>query len=472
MVLIQMMINTSLKLFFIILLSICSTILSANPCDKVNIVWHNSAAAIKLVELGKQYEKSTGIKIDVIFVSYGDDWLNTITTELASHSSELDIGIWDSQALASYASEGHILLLNPLLEASSLLSISDFDANALNRYGEYPEGSGQIWSLPINQDAMGFMYRKDLFEDPKEQQQFKQQYGYELTVPNTYSQLRDIAEFFTRPEQGLYGWAQFGSQEYDLVTAASNGFLWSHGGELWNYKTNEIKGYLDSPASVDGLQTFIDLFAFSPPESRIWAYEEVNEAFQSGRLAMSAQWYIFFPASSDPAISAYADKVAFANLPGAIGQDGLYRQQFSMGGQGMGINKYSNCKEEAWAFIEWFQQKPQQMHYSMAGQTGRLDVLNDKNWQQLTSWNDDFLEAMPLTNDYWHLPEYINLLEILQREVANAVIGVKTAQQALTDAAVEQEQLLINSGYKIQRTENIPDIPDIIVTPIGKKKLP
>ena len=464
-----MTINTSLKLFFIILLSICSTILSANQCDKLNIIWHNSAAAIKLVELGKEYEESTGIKIDVIFVSYGNDWLNTITSELATHGSDLDIAIWDSQALASYASEGHILLLNPLLESSSLLSSSDFDANALKRYGEYPEGSGQIWSLPINQDAMGFMYRKDLFEDPKEQQQFKQHYGYELTIPKTYSQLRDIAEFFTRPEQGLYGWAQFGSEEYDLVSAVANGFIWSYGGELWNYKTNEIQGYLNSPASIEGLQTFIDLFAFSPPESRVWAYEEIDEAFQDGKLAMAAQWYVFFHTNNDPAVSDYADKVAFANLPGAIGQDGLYRQQFSMGGQGMGINKYSNCKKESWAFIEWFQQHKQQMHYSIAGQSGRLDVLNDENWQLLTSWNSSFLAATSLTNDYWHLPEYTMLLEILQQEMANAVLGVKTAQQALTDAAIAQEQLLSDAGYKITRTENIPNVPDIVLTPVGER---
>jgi multiple sugar transport system substrate-binding protein len=464
-----MTINTSLRLFFVLLLSICSTILSANQCDKLNIIWHNSAAAIKLVELGNEYQKSTGIKIDVIFVSYGNDWLNTITSELATHGSDLDIAIWDSQALASYASEGHIVLLNPLLESSSLLSLSDFDANALKRYGEYPEGSGQIWSLPINQDAMGFMYRKDLFEDPKEQQQFKQHYGYELTIPKTYSQLRDIAEFFTRPEQGLYGWAQFGSQEYDLVSAAANGFIWSYGGELWNYKTNEIQGYLNSAASIEGFQTFIDLFAFSPPESRVWAYEEIDEAFQDGKLAMTAQWYVFFHTNNNPVVSDYADKVAFANLPGAIGQDGLYRQQFSMGGQGMGINKYSNCKKESWAFIEWFQQHKQQMQYSIAGQSGRLDVLNDESWQQLTSWNSSFLAATSLTNDYWHLPEYTMLLEILQQEMASAVIGAKTAQQALTDAAIAQEQLLSDAGYKISRTDHIPDVPDTIVTPVGEK---
>ena len=133
----------------------------------------------------------------------------------------------------------------------------------------------------------------------------------------------------------------------------------------------------------------------------------------------------------------------------------------------MGISKYSKYKKEAFAFIEWFQQKEQQMRYSVAGQSGRLDVLQDKNWQNLTSWNKQFSRGMSMTNDYWHIPEYIPLLEILQKEVVNAVVGIKTVTQAMNDAAVSQEQLLISKGYRIDRTKNIPVVPDTIVTPGG-----
>src|SRR5581483_8305135 len=63
----------------------------------------------------------------------------------------------------------------------------------------------QIYADPCEADAVGFAYRKDLFEDPKEKADFKAKYKYDLAPPKTWPQLRDIAEFFTRPDKKLYG---------------------------------------------------------------------------------------------------------------------------------------------------------------------------------------------------------------------------------------------------------------------------
>ena len=91
-----------------------------------------------------------------------------------------------------------------------------------------------FYGLPANQDAYGLTYRKDLFEDPKEKEAFKAKYGRDLAVPQTYQEAKEVAEFFTRPDQGLYGWGQMGGRDYDFATTASNSFLWSFGGELYN----------------------------------------------------------------------------------------------------------------------------------------------------------------------------------------------------------------------------------------------
>ena len=47
-------------------------------------------------------------------------------------------------------------------------------------------------------DGVGIAYRKDWFEDPKEKAAFKKKYNYDLGVPQTWAQMRDIAEFFHR----------------------------------------------------------------------------------------------------------------------------------------------------------------------------------------------------------------------------------------------------------------------------------
>ena len=52
-------------------------------------------------------------------------------------------------------------------------------------YAEYPKGSGKYWAIPLEGDAIGWAYRKDWFEDPKEMEAFKAKYGYDLAVPKT-----------------------------------------------------------------------------------------------------------------------------------------------------------------------------------------------------------------------------------------------------------------------------------------------
>ncbi len=68
-------------------------------------------------------------------------------------------------------------------------------------YSEYPCNSGKYWSIPAEGDAVGWSYRKDWFEDPKEMEAFKAKYGYDLALPKTWAEMRDIAEFFHRPDQ-------------------------------------------------------------------------------------------------------------------------------------------------------------------------------------------------------------------------------------------------------------------------------
>ena len=138
-----------------------------------------------------------------------------------------------------------------------------------------------------------------------------------------------------------------GGREYDFATTASNAFLWSFGCELWNPATNEVKGYLNSPASIDGVQAYVDMFKYGPSGGQNWGWDEVNSAFQQGKLTMAMQWYYFDGSNSDPKVNQFADRTKFGVLPGAIGRDGKFRRQTMVGGQGMGLNVYSKAETVA-----------------------------------------------------------------------------------------------------------------------------
>ena len=436
----------------------------------LTFVWHSGTCADALVDIAKDYPDKS-VKIVPALVPYGPEWHNKIASEFAIKGDAFDLAIWDSQSTAEFAGGGHAVRLNDIFEKSSYLKPDIFPAASLARYGEYPDGSGDYWGLPANQDAYGLMYRKDLFEDPKEKEAFKQKYGRDLAVPQTYQEARDIAEFFTRPDQGLYGWGQMGAREYDFATTASNCFLWSFGGELYNPETMEVKGYLDSPASIDGIQFYVDMFKFGPPGSGNWGFDEVNAAFQQGKLAMAMQWFYFNGSNADPAVSKFANVTGFGILPGAVGRDGKFRRQFSIGGQGMGINKYSKKQDELVKFLEWYFQPEQQIRFAAVCQTGLKAVLEDAKWQGLNSYNKPFSEALQYTNDYWHLPEYPVLLDQLQEEISNAVSGRKSVKQALADASAKHERTLQRAGHKIKRSESTPEVPDQVISPVGVDKV-
>lgn len=439
---------------------------SAHADTELTFVWHAGTCADALLEISKDYP-DTSVTIVPALVPYGPEWHNKIASEFAIQGDGFDFAMWDSQSTAEFAGGGHAVNLNEVFDNSAALSADLFPPASLSQYGEYPDNSGQFYGLPMNQDAYGLMYRRDLFENPDEQAAFKEKYGRDLTVPETYQEAQEVAEFFTRPDEGLYGWGQMGGREYDFATTASNSFLWSFGGELYNPETFEVQGYLNSPASIEGVQAYVDMFKYGPPGAGSWGFDEVNAAFQQGQLAMAMQWFYFNGSNADPEVNRFADSTSFGILPGAIGSDGKFRRQFSVGGQGMGINKYSKKLPELVKFMEWYFQPEQQERYAAVCQTGLKSVLESADWQGLNSYNAQFSTALQYLNDYWHLPEYPVLLDQLQEEVSNAITGTKTVEEALTDAANRHERTLQRAGYEIKRGDSTPDVPDQMITPVG-----
>jgi multiple sugar transport system substrate-binding protein len=435
--------------------------------EDLTFVWHAGTCADLVYQISKDYpDKSVNIVPDL--VPYGPLWHDKIAANFAIHGDAFDFAMWDSQSTAEFAGGGHAYSVNKVFQDSPYLKANLFSPLSLKLYGEYPDDSGKFWGLPVNQDAYGMMYRKDLFEDPKEKAAFKTKYGRELEVPQTYSDAKQVAEFFTRPDQGLFGWGQMGGRPYDFATTASNSFLWSYGGELWNPQTHEVKGYLNSPASIQGVQAYVDMFKYGPSGSETWDWDAVNSAFQQGRLAMAMQWYYFDGSNSDPKVNPYAEKTSYGVTPGQVGLDGKFRREMMIGGQGIGLNVYSKKLPQTIKFLEWFFQPEQQKRWAAVCQTGLKSVLDSPEWQKVNTYNKSFANAMThVHHDYWHLPEYPQLLDILQDEVTAASSGKKTVKEALDSAAERQEQLLEEAGYKITRTQKIPDVPNSIVNPVG-----
>jgi multiple sugar transport system substrate-binding protein len=415
---------------------------SPGSANELVVIWHEGPLGELLADLCRQYTDQTAVRIHVRLVPWAE-WHDVIASDFEKGAGEHDLVVFDSQSISEFASQGHLLLLNPLLDRSIGLSIRDYDPSALRIYSEYPEGSGDLYALPLNQDIMGLVFRRDLFQDPDERDAFRKTYGHELAVPHSYRELRDVARFFTRPDADLYGIGLYGSEEYDGITSAFNNVLWSFGGDLWDPNTGRAQGVIDSPASVAALDYFRTLFDVAPPGAVDWYYDEVNDAVQLGRVSMAVTWFYFFRSYVDPETSPFADQLGFALLPGETGEDAVFRRHFSVGGQGIGLSRHSKQREEAWKFLEWFMGPDIQWQWTRGGaQTGRDDIVASPAYLEANAFNRLFRDGMPHVKDYWHLVEYPELLAVYQRYVRAAVTGELPSGPALQEVASRTQSIL------------------------------
>ena len=104
-----------------------------------------------------------------------------MASQWAAKSDTYDMVVGDSQWIGQGATQGHYVDLTEFMTSNGI--DKTVTAATLKYYGEYPVGSGTYWAYPTEGDAVGWAYRKDLFEDPKEMADFKAKYGYDLKPP-------------------------------------------------------------------------------------------------------------------------------------------------------------------------------------------------------------------------------------------------------------------------------------------------
>ena len=237
---------------------------AAQDVEELTIWWAQWSPADYLQQIGNDYEEATGIKVTVEQTPWGD-FYTRVGTEWAAKGTSYDMIVGDSQWVGQGVTQGHYVDLTDFMVSNGI--DKTVTPATLQYYGEYPTGSGKYYAYPTEGDANGWAYRKDLFEDPKEQADFKAKYGYELAVPKTWKELRDIAEFFTRPDKNLYGLAIYTQKDYDAITMGFQNVMFSYGADWGDPTTYKVDGVLNSKEGVAALEFYKELYKFVPPGS-------------------------------------------------------------------------------------------------------------------------------------------------------------------------------------------------------------
>jgi multiple sugar transport system substrate-binding protein len=391
--------------------------------QELTIFWAEWDPANYLQELVNEYTEETGVVVTVETTPWSD-FQTKAFAEFNAKGDSYDMVVGDSQWLGAGSTAGHYVDLTDFFKEHN---VGEIMAPATVKY--YAEYDGKYWAIPAEGDANGWAYRKDWFEDPEEQAAFKEKYGYDLAVPEDYKQMRDIAEFFYRPDEKKYGIAIYTDNSYDAMAMGIESAVFSYGGDLGDYSTYKVDGIINSPENIAAVQMYKELYGFTPPNWGKVFFQEDNQAITENLAAMSMNFFAFFPALNNPALNPNAENTGyFANPKGPDGD-----RHAALGGQGISVISYSQNQEEAMKFLEWFIRDDVQERWAeLGGYTASAKILESEKFRSATPYNEAFYESMFMVKDFWAVPEYAELLSQMNNRTYPFIVGGEgTAKEAL-----------------------------------------
>ena len=429
---------------------LAATLYGAAPAaqaDDLTLCWAAWDPANALVELSKGFESQSGHNMSFEFVPW-PNFADRMLNELNSGGKLCDLLIGDSQWIGGAAENGQYLKLNEFFNKEGI-SMDDFIPATVTGYSEWPKKTPNYYALPAFGDVVGWTYRKDWFERPELQADFKAKYGRDLGVPNTLAELKDIGEFFQgRNIDGkkVYGAAIYTERGSEGITMGVTNALYNYGFAYENPdKPYDIEGFVNSDGAVKGLEFYKDLYdCCTPPGSSDWYMGANIDAYKSGQVAMQMNFAFIWPGvEADPNVG--GGKSGY--FPNPAGPAGQFAQ---LGGQGISVVASSEKREAALEYIKWFAQpKVQQDWWKAGGYSALRAVVEDPGFASSQPYAQTFLDSMAIVKDFWAEPSYASLLLPMQARIHNYVVaGQGTAKQALDGLVKDWDEVFEEEGKK------------------------
>ncbi len=295
---------------------------------------------------------------------------------------------------------------------------------------------GVTYMLPFYNYAMGLTYRKDMVNDPQEQQAFKDKYGIELRVPETWDEYMKQVEFFTRDTDGdgqtdFYGVVNQGLRPDPIAMEWSN-YLYANGGQY--YGEGDWRPTLDTPEAAKALEDYrTNLSKYGPPGAASFGFDEAFNVAAQGKAYSYITYNMFRTAYDDPAQSAVVGKMEIAAVPNG-GLNGAW---------GWAIPKSSPDPEAAWSFLKWIESpEVAKQRALLGGSPTRVDVFEDPELLAKYEYYPALRHLLETSRNFpvfTYTPQFV---EVLGRELSLAVTGEKEPESALATTNEEFAALL------------------------------
>ncbi|MFC7550912.1 ABC transporter substrate-binding protein [Plantactinospora sp. GCM10030261] len=256
---------------------------------------------IELQPVVDKFQRDTGSTVTLVELPY-DGLFNRLTSELSNGKPSFDVCAVDAVWLPLFAGK-----LAPI----DKLFTDEVKNDLFPALVSEAQVDGTFVGMPVWTNTEILLYRKDLFDDAKEKSAFAAKYGYPLAPPTTWQQFTDVATFFTRPGQQLYGTDVKGAVETEwlahVLQAGSPGVVLDDNGAV----------IVDNAQHVAALAFYADLnnkHKVAPSGAAQTDWNAAQNLFNQGQTAMTRFWAHAY--RQIPADAKVAGKVGAAPMIG------------------------------------------------------------------------------------------------------------------------------------------------------------
>ncbi|MGH9313220.1 MAG: extracellular solute-binding protein [Vicinamibacterales bacterium] len=377
------------------------------------------------------FERETGLRVEVVSRLPHPELNAWVKRAFESGDAGLDLLSTHTKYAPSQAQ-----WLSPLDDLLSAESIADL----LPRPLELARIDGRLLQVPRNLDVRLLHYRRDLFEDSAAAAAYDRTFGRPLRVPETWTELADVAAFLTGGDRfgflfpgrdsGLFG------TFYELLVGA--------GGTLFDAA---LRPAFDSAAGEWAAAFIAELHhvrRVTPRDLAGWHYDEISAAFREGRSALVCDWPGSYHLYTNAATCRVAARVGLALLPG--GPAGI-RAAYA-GCHSFAIPRGAGNRSGGAALLRFFTSLESQLGEARRGAIPcRVDALAQireeaaadadqaRRWQLLAETEQTMIIPP-------RFAAYADCEDAIWRAVQQAMEGISTPAGAVRHAAAAVERIV------------------------------
>jgi multiple sugar transport system substrate-binding protein len=279
------------------------------------------------------------IKTKCEFLNWSDYW-STLPTKVAGGTAADLIGQY-SGAIASFYKNKQLLDLSTFPDYQSAIANLDPNTIQLTVYDNHP------YALPLGVAARVITYNKAMFKaagipfpDP--------------VKPMTVTQFANLSKQLTIVNNGKITQAGFYSSTNMQTGYLAAFFVEDAGGKFFDNYINPRKIAINTPQGIQGLTQYQNLFTqqISPPNTAE-PWKDGIDGLKAGNVAMTID---------GPWDFSQYDPSQFGIMPMPVTSSGQHIAHSSA--NSLGIYAQTKHSAEAWEFVKWASQTPQQIEYS------------------------------------------------------------------------------------------------------------